>query len=140
MRLQQAIISLRCGEELESSPDSLRDAFATGALRFVEEVPGYFHCDFAGCTPGNILPYEVPALSMVSLSKEHSQDWLCHLAEVAPVVEFVGVFDPAVADVGAVVHVGDHYVFDAGIDLGLGLQHGLAGADYDQDNSAGAGD
>jgi hypothetical protein len=53
------------------------------------------------------------------------------LPEVAPVVEFVGVFDPAVADVGAVVHVGDHYVFYAGVDLGLGLQHGLAGADDD---------
>jgi len=64
----------------------------------------------------------------------------CYLAEIAPVVEFVGVFDPAVADVCAVVHVGDHYVFYAGIDLGLGLQHGLAGADYDQDDSAGAGD
>ena len=55
-------------------------------------------------------------------------------------MEFVGVFDPAVADVGAVVHVGDHDVFDAGVDLGLGLQHGLAGADYDQDDAACAGD
>ena len=50
------------------------------------------------------------------------------LAEVAPVVELVGIFDPAVADVGAVVHVGDENVFDAGVDLGLGLFHGLAGA------------
>jgi hypothetical protein len=35
------------------------------------------------------------------------------LAEIAPVVEFVGVFTPAVAYVGAVVHVGDQDVFDA---------------------------
>ena len=45
-------------------------------------------------------------------------------------MEFVGVFGPAVPDVGAVVHVGDEDVFDAGIDLGLGLLHGLARADY----------
>jgi len=64
----------------------------------------------------------------------------CYLAEIAPVVEFVGVFDPAVADVCAVVHVGDHYVFYAGIDLSLGLHHGLAGADDDEDYAAGACD
>jgi hypothetical protein len=51
------------------------------------------------------------------------------LAEVTPVVEFVGVFLPAVADVRALVHVGDHDVFDAGADPGLGLLHGLANAD-----------
>ena len=62
------------------------------------------------------------------------------LAEVAPVVEFVGVFGPAVAYVGAVVHVGDEDVFDAGIDLGLGLFHGLAGADYGEDYAGCAGD
>ena len=82
---------------------------------------------------------------------EHSQDssridramakrWLCHLAEIAPVVEFVGVFDPAVADVGAVVHVGNHDVFDAGVGLGFGLEHGLAGADDDEDYAAGSRD
>jgi hypothetical protein len=53
------------------------------------------------------------------------------LAEIAPVVELVGIFTPAVADVGAVVHVGDKDVFDAGIGLGLGLLHGLAEADDD---------
>src|SRR5882672_3909885 len=51
-------------------------------------------------------------------------------AQVAPVVEFVGVFGPAVADVGAVVHVGNQNVFDAGINLGLGLFHGLSNANY----------
>jgi hypothetical protein len=35
------------------------------------------------------------------------------LAQVAPIVQFVGVFGPAVADVGAVVHVGNEDVFDA---------------------------
>jgi hypothetical protein len=55
-------------------------------------------------------------------------------------VEFVGIFDPAVADVGAVVHVGDHDVFDARVHLGFGLQHGLPRADDDQNDSARAGD
>jgi hypothetical protein len=62
------------------------------------------------------------------------------LAEVAPVVELVGVFPPAVADVGAVIHVGDEDVLDAGVDLGLGLLHGLAGADYNEDHAGGARD
>ena len=53
------------------------------------------------------------------------------LAQVTPVVEFVGVFDPAVADVGAVVHVGNENIFDAGIDLGLSLFHRGSGADDD---------
>lgn len=35
-------------------------------------------------------------------------------------MEFVGIFDPAIADVRAVVHVGDHDVFDARIGLGFG--------------------
>ncbi len=47
-------------------------------------------------------------------------------------MEFVGVFHPAVADVGAVVHVGDEDVADAGIHLGLRLLHGAAGADDDE--------
>jgi len=55
-------------------------------------------------------------------------------------VEFVGVLGPAVADVGAVVHVGDEDVFGAGVDLGLGLLHGLAEADDDEDDAGGAGD
>src|SRR4029077_15935370 len=37
----------------------------------------------------------------------HRQECLCYLAEVTPVVELVGIFGPAVADVGAVIHVGD---------------------------------
>src|SRR5271168_377554 len=61
------------------------------------------------------------------------------LAEVAPGVEAVAVFYPAVAYVCAVVHVGDQDVFDAGIDLGLGLLHGLAEADYYQNYSGGSG-
>ncbi len=62
------------------------------------------------------------------------------LAEVAPIVELVGVFHPAVADVGAVVHVGNENVFDAGVDLGLRLLHGLAGADDDENDARSAGD
>src|SRR5260370_20428482 len=61
------------------------------------------------------------------------------LTQIAPVVEFVGVFGPAVADVGAVVHVGNQNVFDARVGLGLGLLHGLAEADDDQDYAGGAG-
>ncbi|MCU1239433.1 MAG: hypothetical protein JWO71_159 [Candidatus Acidoferrum typicum] len=63
-----------------------------------------------------------------------------YLSQVAPVVELVGIFCPAVAYVGAVVHVGDQDVFDAGVNLGLGLLHGLAGADYREDYAGGAGD
>src|SRR6266436_2782062 len=59
--------------------------------------------------------------------------------QIAPVVEFVGVFGPAVADVGAVVHVGNQNVFDARVGLGLGLFHGLAEADNDQDDARSAG-
>src|SRR5271166_1834733 len=62
------------------------------------------------------------------------------LTQVTPVVEFVGVFTPAVAEVGAVVHVGNEDIFYAGIGLGLGLFHGLAEADYDQHHARGAGD
>src|SRR5258708_11468676 len=61
------------------------------------------------------------------------------LRQIAPVVELVGVFGPAVADVGAVVHVGNQNVFDAGVGLGLGLLHGLAEADDDQDDTGSAG-
>ncbi len=50
-------------------------------------------------------------------------------------MELVGVFGPAVADVGAVVHVGDEDIFNAGVDLGLSLLHGLAGADDDEDDA-----
>ncbi len=57
------------------------------------------------------------------------------LAEIAPIVEFVGVFHPAVAYVGTVVHVGNENIFDAGIHLGLGLLHGLAGTDDDEHDS-----
>jgi hypothetical protein len=64
-------------------------------------------------------------------SEEHSQEWLRHLTQVAPIVQFVGVFDPAVADVGAVVHVRDEDVLDAGVGLRLGLEHGLAETDDD---------
>src|SRR5260370_10505923 len=60
-------------------------------------------------------------------------------AQIAPVVELVGIFGPAVADVRAVVHVGDEDVLDAGIDLGLSLLHGLTGADNDEHNAGSAG-
>src|ERR1700733_1613482 len=62
------------------------------------------------------------------------------LPQVAPVVEFVGVFRPAVPDVGAVVHVRDEDVFDSGVHLSLSLLHGLAGANYREYNSGCAGD
>src|SRR5258707_1077681 len=62
------------------------------------------------------------------------------LAGGAPGVGVVRVFGPAVADVGAVVHVGNQNVFDARVGLGLGLLHGLAEADDDQDYAGGAGD
>jgi len=52
--------------------------------------------------------------------------------EIAPIVERVGVFGLTVADVRAVIHVGDHDVFNAQVDLGLGLHHGLARADDDE--------
>jgi len=55
-------------------------------------------------------------------------------------VEFVGVFGPAVADVGAVVHIGDKNIFYAGIDLGLGLLHGLADAYDDEDDARSSSD
>ena len=74
------------------------------------------------------------------LSKNTSRSACAPLAQIAPVVEFVGVFDPAVTDVGAVVHVGDHDVLDAGINLGLGLEHGLTDAHNDQHDAARAGD
>src|SRR5467141_23757 len=60
-------------------------------------------------------------------------------AQIAPVVELVGIFGPAVADVRAVVHVGDEDVLDAGIDLSLSLLHGLTGADNDEHNARSAG-
>ncbi len=54
-------------------------------------------------------------------------------------MEFVGIFGPAVADVGAVVHIGDEDVFGAGIDLGLSLLHGLADTDDNEDDPGSAG-
>jgi hypothetical protein len=60
-------------------------------------------------------------------------------AQVSPGVESVAVFYPAVADVGAVVHVGDQNIFDTGVHLGLCLLHGLAQADDYQDYSGCAG-
>jgi len=50
-------------------------------------------------------------------------------------VELVGVFRPAVADVGAVIHVGDEDVFDAAVDLGLRLFHRLARANHRKHDS-----
>jgi len=47
-------------------------------------------------------------------------------------VERVGVFGLTVADVRALIHVGDHGVSNPRIDLGLGLHHGLARADDDE--------
>src|SRR5579859_2899664 len=61
-------------------------------------------------------------------------------AQVAPVVQFVGVFGPAVADVGAVVHVGNQNVFYARIDLRLGLLHGLTETDDDENDPGSPGD
>src|SRR5580693_10064847 len=51
-----------------------------------------------------------------------------HLAQIAPSVEAVAIFHPTVTDIGAVIHVWDHHVFDARIGLSLGLLHRLAGA------------
>jgi len=55
-------------------------------------------------------------------------------------MKLVGIFGPAVADVGAIVHVGDKNVFGARVNLGLGLLHGLADADDDENDAGGAGD
>lgn len=57
------------------------------------------------------------------------------LTQNSPVVQAVAVFIPTVPDVGAVVHVRDHHVLDARIDLRLGLLHGLAQTNNDQNDS-----
>src|SRR5580658_1751806 len=49
-----------------------------------------------------------------------------NLSQVAPIVEAIAVFLPAVADVGTIVHRGDQDVLDARIDLRLRLFHRLA--------------
>src|SRR6267378_4392367 len=60
------------------------------------------------------------------------------LTQITPVVELVGVFGPAVADIGAIVHVGDEDILGTGIDLGLSLLHGLTGANDDENNAGSA--
>jgi hypothetical protein len=73
---------------------------------------------------------KIERISRVMKTVEEGGQRIAKLSQVAPVVEFVGVLGPAVTDVGAVVHVGDKDIFNAGINLGLSLLHGLAGADY----------
>src|SRR5215472_15850987 len=60
-------------------------------------------------------------------------------AQVAPVVEAVAIFFPAVADVSAVVHVRDEDVLDARVDLRLRLLHRLPGSDDNQDDAGRTG-
>src|ERR1700735_3901401 len=50
-------------------------------------------------------------------------------------MQAVAIFHPAIADGRAIVHVGDHHFFDAAINLGLGLLHGLAQTDDDQNHA-----
>ena len=69
----------------------------------------------------------------VSTSRDHVT--LRSSAEISPIVQFVGIFDPAIPDVGAVIHVGNEYVLDTRVDLGLGLFHRLPGPDNDQDHT-----
>jgi hypothetical protein len=56
-------------------------------------------------------------------------------AQIAPGVQAVAVFYPAVADVRAVVHVGDQDIFNSRVHLCLRLLHGLAQADDHEDYS-----
>src|SRR5262249_46068924 len=56
------------------------------------------------------------------------------------IMQFVGVLRPAVAYVCAVIHVGDENIFDAAIDLSLGLLHGLSEADNDQNHAGSSRD
>ena len=57
------------------------------------------------------------------------------LAQIAPGVQAIGVFHPAVANIRAVIHIRDEYVLDSRIDLRLSLPHGRPHADDDQDYS-----
>src|SRR5258708_34252516 len=60
-------------------------------------------------------------------------------AEVAPIVQFVGVFHPAVANLGAIVHGGTKNILAARGDLGLRLLHGSAEANNNQHHAGCAG-
>ena len=55
-------------------------------------------------------------------------------------MQSVRILVPAVADVGAIIHVGDEDVFDAAVGHGLGLFHGLAVADHHKNDAGGSGD
>src|SRR5262249_355191 len=67
------------------------------------------------------------------------QTRLEQLTQIAPVVELVGIFNPPVANVRAVIHVGNQDVANARIDLRLCLLHGGAGAYYDENDTGRAG-
>jgi len=61
-----------------------------------------------------------PVTSAVANSRSTTSLRVCaaliaqkRLAQVAPIVQLVRVFTPAVADIGPVVHIRDHDVFDA---------------------------
>src|SRR3981189_200450 len=45
------------------------------------------------------------------------------LAQIAPGVQAIGVFHPAVANIPAVIHIRDEYILDSRIDLRLSLPH-----------------
>src|SRR5262249_39719553 len=62
------------------------------------------------------------------------------LSEVSPGVQAVAVLGPALADVVAVVHVGNHDVAHAVVGLPLRLRHGRPGAADDEHHAGGAGD
>jgi len=54
-------------------------------------------------------------------------------------VQAIGILDPAVAYVRAVIHVGNQHILDPAVDLRLRLLHRRPGADDDQDDSGSSG-
>src|SRR5579862_2998918 len=61
-----------------------------------------------------------------------------NFAQIAPSVQLVVVLEPALADVVAIVHVGNHDIADSRIRLGLGLTHRLTHSAHDEHDTGGA--
>jgi hypothetical protein len=80
------------------------------------------------------------SVTRLRLSDSHNEYLRSFSAQVAPIVQAVAVFFPAVADVGAVIHVGNQDILDARVNLGLRLLHSLARADDDEDYAGSSGD
>ena len=57
------------------------------------------------------------------------------LPQISPCVQFVAVFIPSITDVVTVIHIWDHDIANAVVDLRLSLLHGLSGADNDERNA-----